>query len=260
MLIAGQVEGITGIRFTRERTFRAEEIELAKALANQAMLALELTRLSEKSRRSAVMAERNRMAREVHDTLAQGFTGVIVQLEAAGEAMAQRLSEKASGHLDRASELARESLREARRSVRALRPQALEENGLTMALGDLFVKMTLDTSVTAKLSLSGEPQTLPPEWENNLLRIGQEVLTNALRHSQATEFQARLSFESREVSLHLRDNGIGFDPAQRHEGFGLQGIRERAETMGGRLTILSEKGKGASISIALPIEPKEKET
>jgi len=125
MFVSGEAAGVIGIRFDHQRKFRGEEIELAQALANQAMLALQLTRLSEKSRRSAVVTERNRMAREVHDTLAQGFTGVIVQLEAAGEAMAQNQSSKASGHLERASELARESLKEARRSVKALRPRGV---------------------------------------------------------------------------------------------------------------------------------------
>jgi PAS domain S-box-containing protein len=250
--VAGEPAAAFGIRFEQQRQFRPEELELAQALANQAMLAMQLTRLSEQSRLSAVVAERNRLAREVHDTLAQGFTGVIVQLEAAGEAMAQSLSDKVSGHLERASSLARESLREARRSVKALRPQALEENTLHIALNDLFAKSTSDTPLTAKLTVDGEPRQLPSEWENNLLRIGQEVLTNAVRHSRATEFHCRLSFDTREVRMHLRDNGIGFDPESRHEGFGLQGIRERAETMGGHLAIMSEKGRGASISIILP--------
>ena len=254
MFVAGEAAGVIGIRFQQKREFRAEEIELAQALANQAMLALQLTRLSEKSQRSAVLAERNRLAREVHDTLAQGLTGVIVQLEAAGEAMGQSQPTKASGHLERASQLARESLQEARRSVRALRPQALEENSLSIALNELLAKMTADTPITAKLTVDGEPRLLPEEWENNLLRIGQEVLTNALRHSQASEFCGRLSFGDREVSLHLRDNGIGFNPEGQHEGFGLQGIRERAETMAGKLAIQSEKGRGVSISIVLPVD------
>jgi len=146
-----------------------------------------------------VVAERNRLAREVHDTLAQGLTGVIVQLEAAGEAMGQSRPTKASGHLERASQLARESLQEARRSVRALRPQALEENSLSIALNELLAKMTADTSI--------RPRLLPQEWENNLLRIGQEALTNA-------------------------------------------------EAMAGKLAIQSEKGRGVSISIILPVDPK----
>jgi signal transduction histidine kinase len=253
MFVAGEPAGVIGIRFKQKRVFRAEEIDLAQALANQAMLAMQLTLLSEKGRQSAVVGERNRMAREVHDTLAQGFTGIIVQLEAAAEAITQGQPAKVSGHLDRASSLARESLQEARRSVKALRPQALEENNLNVALMELFQRMTSDTSFVAKLAVDGEPIPLLPEWEGNLLRICQEVLTNAVRHSKATEFHGRLSFERREVSLHLHDNGIGFDPEGRHEGFGLQGIRERAETMGAQLAILSEKGRGVSISIVLPL-------
>jgi signal transduction histidine kinase len=256
MFVAGEAAGVIGIRFQQKRGFRAEQIELAQALANQAMLALQLTRLSEKSRRSAVVAERNRLAREVHDTLAQGLTGVIVQLEAAGEAMGQSQSAKASDHLERAGQLARESLQEARRSVRALRPHALEENSLSVALNELLATMTADSPITATLTVDGEPRVLPQEWENNLLRIGQEVLTNALRHSQATQFCGRLSFGGREISLHLRDNGIGFDPEGQHEGFGLQGIRERSETMAGKLAIQSEKDRGVSISIVLPVDPK----
>src|SRR6266853_1416110 len=96
MLVAGQVEGVIGIRFTRKRTFRTEEMELAQALAHQAMLAIQLMRLSQESREAAVAAERNRMARDIHDTLAQGFTGVIVQLEAAADATAGGMVKEAN--------------------------------------------------------------------------------------------------------------------------------------------------------------------
>ncbi|MGH7967349.1 MAG: sensor histidine kinase, partial [Limisphaerales bacterium] len=101
-------------------------------------------------------------------------------------------------------------------------------------------------------TLRGKPRKLPPEWENNLLRIGQEVLTNTIRHAQASEFDVLLVFGSREIRLNLRDNGRGFNPAKRHEGFGLQGMRERAEAMGGQLAIQSANGKGTVISIVLP--------
>ncbi len=186
MLIAGQVEGVIGIRFTRQRSFRTEEMELAQALAHQAMLALQLRRLSRQSRQAAVAAERNRMARDIHDTLAQGFTGVIMQLEAAEEAMSQSLASKAEEHVTRAGELAREGLGEARRSVRALRPRALDQKDLCEALEDLIQKMTTGTLVQAEFKVQGEPRELPLEWEENLLRIGQEVLTNVLRHAQAS--------------------------------------------------------------------------
>jgi PAS domain S-box-containing protein len=253
MLVAGRVAGFIGIRFTQKRDFRQEEIELTFALAHQATLAIQLTRLSAQSRQSAVMAERNRMARDIHDTLAQGFTGVIVQLEAAGEAMSQSRTARVSDHLNQASELARESLREARRSVQALRPQALEGKQLSDALKDLVKKMTAGTTVKAEFTSQGEQQKLPAEWEANLLRIGQEVLTNVLRHAQASEFEVRLVFDGREIRLDLRDNGCGFNPRRRHEGFGLQGMRERAEGMGGQLTIQSAAGEGTAISIVLPV-------
>ena len=226
---------------------------MTRALAHQATLAIQLTRLSAQSRQSAVMAERNRMARDIHDTLAQGFTGVIVQLEAAGEAMSQSRTARVSDHLDQAGELARESLREARRSMQALRPQALEGKQLSEALRDLVKKMTAGTTVKAEFTSQGEQQKLPPEWEANLLRIGQEVLTNVLRHARASEFNVLLVFDSREIRLNLRDDGCGFDPKRRHEGFGLQGMRERAEGMGGQLSIESANGKGTMISIVLPL-------
>jgi signal transduction histidine kinase len=244
---------VIGIRFTRKRTFRTEETELAQALANQAILAMQLTRLSAQSRESAVMAERNRLARDIHDTLAQGFTGVIVQLEAAADAKSKGLAKEADEHLARAGELARESLGEARRSVRALRPQALEEKNLSEALAALFEKMTAGTSLRSEFILSGEPRPLPPVWEENLLRIGQEVLTNALRHAQASHFTARITFAANEVRLDLRDNGRGFDPGARHDGFGLLGMRERVEGMGGRIAIQSANGNGTAILIALPL-------
>ena len=253
MLVAGRVEGVIGIRFTRKRAFRAEEMELAQALANQAMLAMQLTRLSAQSSQAAVIAERNRMARDIHDTLAQGFTGVIVQLEAAADATSRELAKEANEHLCRAGHLARESLHEARRSVRALRPQALEGQNLCEALRDLFRKMTTGTSMQAGFALQGEPQPLPPEWEENLLRIGQEVLTNALRHARATEFNAQLVFDSQEIRLELRDNGRGFDSGARHDGFGLMGIRERVDGMGGHMTIQSAIDKGTTVLIVLPL-------
>jgi PAS domain S-box-containing protein len=253
MLIAGRVSGFIGIRFSLRRGFRQEEIELTRALAHQATLAIQLTHLSAQSRQSAVMAERNRMARDIHDTLAQGFTGVIVQLEAAGEAMSQSRTARVSDHLDQAGELARESLREARRSMQALRPQALEGKQLSEALRDLVKKMTAGTTVKAEFTSQGEQQKLPPEWEANLLRIGQEVLTNVLRHARASEFNVLLVFDSRAIRLNLRDDGCGFDPKRRHEGFGLQGMRERAEGMGGQLSIESANGKGTMISIVLPL-------
>src|SRR5271154_2425904 len=253
MLISGQVKGVTGIRFTCKRTFRVEEIELAQALANQAMLAMELTRLSAQSRQSAVIAERNRMARDIHDTLAQGFTGVIVHLGAASEATAKGLTQKSADHLAQADGLARGSLAEARRSVRALRPLALEENNLCEALEDLFTKMTKGSSLRSEFVCLGAQKSLPDNWDENILHTGQEILTNVLRHAQASLFQAQITFAPTEVRLDFRDNGSGFAIDDKNDGFGVPGIKERTESMSGQLTVESAKGRGTAIMIALPI-------
>src|SRR3989442_2459096 len=162
MSIAGRLEGAIGLRFTQKRVFRTEELELAQALANQATLAMHLTRLSAESREAAVIAERNRMARDIHDTLAQGFTGVIVQLEAAADATSKGLANEADEHLGRAADLARGSLKEARRSVRALRPLALEDKGLPEALDNLLRKMTAATTLWRNFSFQRDPPPLPP--------------------------------------------------------------------------------------------------
>src|SRR6266487_1820585 len=125
-LVGGNVKGFIGVRHGARPPYRPEEIELAQALAHQAMLAIQLNEFAEQSQRAAVLGERNRMARDIHDTLAQGFTGVIVQLEAAEDAIACYRRKEADEHLQQASELARRSLNEARRSVHALRPEALQ--------------------------------------------------------------------------------------------------------------------------------------
>jgi signal transduction histidine kinase len=254
MLIHNKVEGLIGVRFTQLRTFRPEELHLAQSLANQAMLAIQMARLSVQRQQTAMVLERNRVARDIHDTLAQGFTGVIAHLEAARGAISQKKTEKISDHLERAGDLAREGLREARRSVQAIRPLALEEKPLTEALGHLIQRMTTGMGMKANLTTRGEPVGLSQEWENNLLRIGQELVTNAIRHSKASTFDVMLAFETTEILLDVQDNGRGFDPAKRNDGFGIRGIRERVNEMGGTFTIQSADGTGTVISIVLPIK------
>ena len=151
MMLAGRLEGIVGIRFTGDRSFTCEDIELMKALAHQAMLAVQLMRLSRQSRVAAVEAERNRMAQEIHDTLAQGLTGIIVQLEAAEDARSQDLATESEEHLVRAGRLARECLHEARASVHALKPRALTGQHLCSALAELIERTTKGSSVAGAI-------------------------------------------------------------------------------------------------------------
>ena len=174
-----------------------------------------------------MVAERNRLACDIHDTLGQGFTGVIVQLEAAEDASLRGLEPETAEHLRRAKALARESLQEARRSVHALRPQALDGGTLCAAVESLVHRITNGSGIRAEFLLIGEPRPLRPEWEENLYRICQELLTNVVRHARAQRVVARVSFEPNEVRLDVRDDGSGFDPARGADGHGLIGVRER---------------------------------
>ena len=255
MKIGGKLAGLLSIRSTRSCLFQPSEVRLAQALAYQAMLAYQLMNLARQSRIAAVLNERERLARNLHDTLAQGFTGVIVQLEASEDARLRGLGEEANQHVVRASLLARESLQEARRAVRALRIQALEDNNLCDALTVLLEKMTAGTSIRSSLKVVGTPCDLTEELEENLLRICQEVLTNSLRHAKAATFTAHITFGPEAIQIHLWDDGCGFDFTASTDGSGLAGIRERVELMGGSLDLSSIPGSGTSVSINVPLVP-----
>jgi len=251
MLIAGQVAGVLNIHFIEKRTCRAEEMELAQALAHQAMLAIQLSSLSEQSRKTAILSERNRMARDIHDTLAQSFTGVIMQLEAAKRAAVRGTLADATQHLDRASDMARLGLTEARRSVRAIRPRALRDGTLPMALAGVLKRMSHGTELNAELRVDGEQRVVPEDWQEGLLRITQEFLTNTIKHSKARNFRATLSISIAKVELQLVDDGQGFDPQVETDGFGLIGMRERADQMGGKFLLRTKPGEGTAIIIIL---------
>jgi signal transduction histidine kinase len=211
-------------------------------------------RTSEERRHTAVLDERNRMARDMHDTLAQGFTGVIVQLQAAEHARAHDSVTDMESHIARASELARQSLGEARRSIRALRPEALETGNLCAALERLLKQVTANTKLRATFSAHGEPRAAASVTEENLLRIQQEMLTNTLKHSGATAVSATLSFDVEGLRLDVEDDGRGFDPKTRHDGLGLLGIRERVRELGGHLSIDTSPGGGTRMSVLLPYD------
>src|SRR5437667_5347721 len=254
LVVGGQVRGFVGIRHIDRASYRPEEIELTQALAHQVMLALRLNEFAEQGRRAAVFEERNRMARDIHDTLAQGFTGVIVQLEAAEDAISCGSRKEADAHLHRAGELARRSLSEARRSVHALRPQALQEHNFWDALKGTIKNTTVGTALHTKFAAQGKLPDLPQPWQENLLHIGQEALTNTLKYAHARNFETRISYKAKELRLELRDDGDGFKVKDQNDGVGLTGMRERVEQMGGALSIKSLRGKGTNIVVVLPCE------
>lgn len=253
MLIAAQVEGLIAVGFRERRELQPEELALAQALANQTMLAVRLTQLSERSRLAAVTAERTRAMRDVHDTLAHAFTGVIVQLEAADDAAARGLGAEAGAHVARAESMARVGLHEARRSVMALRPQALVESDLPTALNELVSRTTEGTALAATFSTIGAIRPLPAGWDEHLLRIGQEALTNAVRHGAPARVSMTLSFDAGQVRLDVHDDGEGFDPGVSTEGLGLAGMRARVTGMGGQLHIRRGTDAGTTVSVIVPL-------
>jgi signal transduction histidine kinase len=202
----------------------------------------------------AVLEERNRMAREIHDTLAQGFTGIILQLEGAEQTLAEDPGHTRE-HLERAKMLARDSLAEARRSVWALRARELEHVPFTAALRHQLEGFFQDAGVLPCLVIPAEEQKLSPEIENALLRVTQESLNNIKKHARASKVDIELAFSNRQVRLRIDDNGVGFDTGiARENRFGLISMRERVKLLGGTFEVRSESGKGTHITASLPVE------
>ncbi|MBE2200756.1 MAG: GAF domain-containing protein [Anaerolinea sp.] len=253
LLLGERAVGFFGINSLERRSVPPDEIALAQALAHQVTLAMQFTRLVEQQGEMAVIAERNRIAREIHDTLAQGFTGILIQLEAMEDALdAEPAATRA--HIARARALARASLSEARRSVWALRPQALDTQDLTTALHDMAQRLTAGSGVTAQVTVTGDARPLPAGIAAELLRIGQEAVNNALKHSGASAIAIELAFAPERLTLTVGDNGCGFDATAPRGGFGLTSMRERAEQVGGRLTINSQRDAGTRVMCQVGVD------
>src|SRR3954447_6695018 len=229
---------------------RQTVVRLEQALAENAGLNAQLLT---QAREAGVLEERQRMAREIHDTIAQGLTGVITQLDAARQADRADEHER---HLSNAERLARESLGEARRSVEGALPAVLEAGGPDDALRAEVAEWSERTGVRAEVTVTGDPIALDPDIEVALLRTAQEALANIGKHAAARRVGLTLSFLGDEVALDVRDDGVGFDPehppASPGAGFGLRGMRQRVARVAGSLVIESEPGGGTAISARVP--------
>lgn len=251
--------GYLGLAFREDTNFIPQKVELVQALTQQATLAIQLTRLAEASRQNAVLDERNRMAREIHDTLAQAFTGIVVHQEAAKRILTAE-QEDVREHINWTLRLAREGLKDARRSVWALREPPSKESTLPNRLARLVEQMTNGLPVEVMFSLRGTLCSLLEDVESNLLHICQEALTNALRHAEPKHIHIELIFESQQVRLRVQDDGQGFASKSSSKirstsgrGFGLLGMQERAEGLGGQLTITSQPRKGTEVVVQVPL-------
>jgi ligand-binding sensor domain-containing protein/signal transduction histidine kinase len=209
-----------------------------------------------KAQFAAVLAERTRIAREIHDNLAQEMAGISVQLEVVARTMPAG-AETAKAQLDRVRMLVRHGIAEARRYVWDLRSPALERSDLPTALSETARRLTLETEVEAQVQVSGVFRPLTQLVEDNLLRIGQEAINNAVKHAQPQQIFVSLVFAARHVQLRVRDDGCGFDSRIAGNGatghFGLVGMRERAAQIGGTLSIDSRTGSGTDIVVDVPI-------
>ncbi|GGR23694.1 two-component sensor histidine kinase [Streptomyces roseolus] len=208
--------------------------------------------LAAAERHAGTLAERERLAREIHDTLAQGLSSIQLLLRAAERALPE--GSPAAGHIDRARRAAQENLAEARRFVRALTPPDLERGSLAAALERLCEP---GAGPRVRFSVSGTPVELPTPYEVALLRIAQSALGNTVRHASASRAEITLSFMDASVTLDVVDDGRGFDPASVRPssdgGFGLPAMRSRAESLGGTFTVESGPGQGTAVAVSLPL-------
>src|ERR1700686_5382191 len=257
LTLGRQANGQLSFRFTEERDFDPEELEIARALAIQASLAIHLTRLAKTARQTAILEERNQLAAEIHDALAQSFTGISMQLGVAVEQLAAKQGDPLC-QIQRANEIAKFGLAEARRSILSLRSSAIaiEESGLTTTLQRLVEHSNVAGRLRCDFRSDNIPEeSLPPRIQHELLRFAQEAISNAVRHAKPTVVSVRLRWEPPNLILQVKDNGSGISSAslEKSEGFGLGNMRTRASQIDGKLEIQTTAGHGKSIVLRVPI-------
>jgi signal transduction histidine kinase len=241
----------------RQRTATITELECANARLEQALQenAGLHAQLLVQAREAGVADERRRLAAEIHDTIAQGLTGIIAQLQVVTGTPDPVLARE---HLERAATLARHSLGEARRSVQNLAPAELEDDALPEALKKTVAAWSERSAVRAQFTVTGTEEPLHGEVASTLLRIAQEALANSAKHAAPARVGVTLSYLGDEVILDIRDDGRGFDPLRLPPrsgtgGFGLDGMRARAERIAGTVVVESEEGQGTAVSARVPL-------
>ncbi len=218
---------------------------------------LEATRseLAAAERREGILEERQRLAREIHDTLAQGFTSIVMHLEAAEQALPDNITVMQK-HLNQARSTARNSLDQARRVVQDLRPDLLEQQSLPDAIQRTANRWSEETDIPTATHTTGQIMSIHPNIEVMLLRATQESLNNIRKHAHATDVQITLSYMTDVIMLDIQDNGIGMERAETSPyggGYGLQAMRERAEQCGGSVMIESDPDEGTTLVITIPL-------
>lgn len=256
--------GVLGVEQDSIGAFDETDQFTAQTLAGFLGVAIDNARLFEQAGDVAVLEERNRMAREIHDTLAQGFTGIVLQLEAAEQAMEDGAEQPVvNRHLDRARDLARDSLNEARRSVWNLLPRALDGRALDEAIAQEAGQFSALGKEVASFSLTGARRPLPTDVAAALLRICQEALTNVRKHAGASEATVELEFRDDAVVLRVADDGSGFklsdarrEARSRGGGLGITGMEQRVQPLGGSFTVRPAPNGGTLVEATVPLVPR----
>ncbi|HZA84746.1 MAG TPA: sensor histidine kinase, partial [Actinomycetes bacterium] len=231
----------TVVRQSRERQQLIEQLQATRA------------ELASAERQAGTLAERQRLARDLHDTLTQGFASVVLLLEAAEESLVT--GRPVDRHIEQALRSARDNLAESRRVVWALRPRPLAEQPLPQALGELTGRLAEETGLQAETVVTGTARPLPAEVEEALLRIVQEALANVRKHAAASRVTVTLSYLDDAVTLDVHDDGVGFDQAARVAaagGLGLAAMGERVGALGGSMMIETAPGDGTTIAVEVP--------
>jgi signal transduction histidine kinase len=263
LVARGQVLGMALVAGGDEHgAFSEDQIRLAQGVADSAALAVENASLYARSQGLAVADERGRLAQEIHDGLAQGLTAISLQLDLA-DAYLPAKPDKAAEKVQRALELTRTNLEEARRSVLDLRAARLQEVALPDALRRLAQRFVDESGIETEFGAEGLSGRLSARVEMGLLRIAEEALDNIRRHSAAGQVRMSLQAKDDQVTLAIEDDGVGFDPqiatrsAQQGSGFGLVGVRERARLLKGSLSIQSSQGHGTKLTVTVPFEARQ---
>ncbi|MFL5807302.1 MAG: GAF domain-containing sensor histidine kinase [Roseiflexaceae bacterium] len=253
LLAGGQTLGFLECFARDEMAFLPSQIEQARALAEQVCLAVQYARMMKRATHAAAFEERQRLAREIHDSLGQAFTAILVQLRSAEETLGDE-PDMARTAIGQVRALARDGLADTRRAVDALRPQTLDRFDLATALRRAVVQATLGMPMDVQCNVRGDVYALPIDTALQLLRIAQEALSNTLKYADAQRLTIELTFEPEQTQLRVQDDGRGFDPEQAAAagGFGLLSMRARAVAIRADLTISSAPGQGTTLVVALP--------
>jgi signal transduction histidine kinase len=253
LLVKGNLVGSVSLGAREMRVMKPEELSLLAAIGQQVGMAVENARLYEQAERTAAMSERSRLARELHDSVTQLIYSVTLYAEAASELLGSGETKTAADHLRELRDTAQEALREMRLLIFELRRPALDESGLAGALQARLDAVESHGGMQAELQVEGS-EAITRLVQEELYNIAQEALNNALKHARASRICVRLCYGETATVLEITDDGVGFEPTSDRlgGGFGISGMKERAQKIGGTLQIDSTPGKGTKVTVRVP--------